>query len=144
MKSIKTAIIGIGNMGSAHAKCIYNGNIDGMVLTAVCDTNPDRLHSFAAQYPDIKVYDNACDMLEDDEIDAVIIAVPHILHAELAIKALNKGKHILVEKPIDISVSKAIELNEVAKKSDRVFSIMFNQRTNPLYIKAEEFVKSGQ
>ena len=144
MKSIKTAIIGIGNMGSAHAKCIYNGNIDGMVLTAVCDTNPDRLHSFAAQYPDIKVYDNACDMLEDDEIDAVIIAVPHILHAELAIKALNKGKHILVEKPIDISVSKAIELNEVAKKSDRVFSIMFNQRTNPLYIKAEELVKSGQ
>lgn len=144
MSNIRTAVIGIGNMGSAHAACILNGDIDGMTLAAVCDIDSDKLCGFAAAHPDILIYDNYAEMLENEDIDAVIIAVPHRLHADIAEKALESGKHVLVEKPVDISVSKAEELNAAARKCGRIFGIMFNQRTNPLFVKARELVKSGQ
>ena len=144
MSDIRTAVVGIGNMGSAHAESIFQGNINGLILSAVCDSNQKRLHSFADAHPNIKAYDNFYDMIKSDEIDAVIIAVPHRFHADFAEIALKEGKHVLVEKPIDITVSKAVSLNKAAEKSDKVFGIMFNQRTNPLFVKARELVKSGQ
>ena len=144
MRNIRTAVIGIGNMGSAHAACILNGDIAGMTLSAVCDIDSDKRFRFAVAHPDILIYDDYLKMLENDNIDAVIIAVPHRLHADIAERALEKGKHVLVEKPVDISVSKAIALNAAARKYGSVFGIMFNQRTNPLFIKARELVKSGQ
>lgn len=144
MRNIRTAVIGIGNMGSAHAACILNGDIAGMTLSAVCDIDSDKRFRFAEAYPDILIYDDYLKMLENENIDAVIIAVPHRLHADIAERALENGKHVLVEKPVDISVSKAIALNAAARKYGSVFGIMFNQRTNPLFIKARELVKSGQ
>ena len=144
MSAIRTAVVGIGNMGSAHAECIFKGDINGLMLAAVCDINTKRLHSFVDAHSGVKAYDNFYDMIESDEIDAVIIAVPHRLHADFAEIALKAGKHVLVEKPIDITVSKAVSLNKAAEESDKVFAIMFNQRTNPLFVKARELVKSGQ
>ena len=144
MSGIRTAIVGIGNMGSAHAECIYNGQIKGMTLVAVCDINSKRLNEFKTAHSEIAIYDNYCDMLKSDDIDAGIVDVPHRLHTDVAKMALDEGKHVLVEKPIDITVSKAISLNRAAEKSDRVFGIVFNQRTNPIFQKARELVKSGQ
>ena len=83
-------------------------------------------------------------MFNDKICDSVIIAVPHPLHAEIAVKAFDKGLNVMLEKPADISVSRVKKLNEAAKKSGKVFSIMLNQRTNPLFIKAREIVKSGK
>ncbi len=90
------------------------------------------------------LYDSWEALLQNPELDAVIIAVPHPLHAEIAMAALKAGKHVQVEKPVDISVSRAAALNEVAKATGKVFSITFNQRTNELFQKAREIVKSGQ
>ena len=144
MKNINTAIIGIGNMGFAHAGCILSGGVKGMVLTAVCDIDSQKLQSFSNDNPGIAVYGNYHKLLEDSSIDTVIISVPHRMHAQIAENALKKGKNVLVEKPVDISVSKAIHLNSVAQKSGKIFGIMFNQRTDPLFIKAREIVKTGQ
>ena len=144
MQRVRAAVVGIGNMGSAHAETIFKGNIKNMMLAAVCDNNLERLQNFEAVHPGV----NACrcinEITESSDIDAVIIAVPHKFHADLVEKALERGKHVLVEKPVDITVSKAMRINDIAKKSDRVFGIMFNQRTNPLFIKAKELVKNGQ
>ena len=144
MDNFRVAVIGIGNMGSAHAACIANGEIAGMQLTAVCDVIEQRAINFADKYKGIKVYDDYNTLLSDGVADGVIIAVPHPLHAEIAIKAFNKGLHVMLEKPADISVSKVIKLNDAAKSSGCVFGIMFNQRTNPLFKKAREIVKSGK
>ena len=76
--------------------------------------------------------------------DAVIVAVPHPMHAEVASAALRAGLHVLTEKPIDISVSKAKQLCQAARGSSRVFAIMLNQRTNPLFRRAREIVQGGQ
>jgi len=144
MKAIRIGIIGVGNMGSAHANCIGNGEIDGMVLAAVCDIDPKRTDKYIESGSEIAVFQNYEELLQSKVIDAVLIAVPHRLHATIAIEALQAGIHVLTEKPVDIRVSQAERLNETAEKSGKVFGIMFNQRTNPLFQKAREIVQSGQ
>lgn len=143
-KKIKIGIIGIGNMGSAHAACIAENRIEGMTLTAVCDISNEKLTKFSELYPQVKCYTGYEELLDDKICDSVIIAVPHPMHAEIAIRAFEKGMHVLIEKPADISVSRVVKLNQAAERSGKVFSIMFNQRTNPLFAKARDIVKSGQ
>ena len=140
----RVGIIGIGNMGSAHAACIGDGKIRGMKLTCVCDCRIPRLQMVQERYPSVAVFTDYKDMYASGLVDAVVIAVPHRLHAQMAVDALESGLHVLVEKPVDVSVSQARRLNEAAEKSDRVFGIMFNQRTNQLFQKARELVQSGQ
>ena len=143
MKTVKVAVIGIGNMGSAHAASIAKNEINGMSLTAVCDISHKKLETFSQKYPHIKCYESYEKLFEDKVCDSVIIAVPHPLHAQIAISAFKHGLNVMLEKPADITVSKVIKLNAEAQKSGKVFGIMFNQRTNPLYQKAREIVKSG-
>ena len=142
MKTLNTAVIGIGNMGSAHASCIGGGNIKGMVLYALCDIRQDILESACSRYG-VKAYADWQDVVRDKSVDVVVVAVPHPLHADIAIAALNAGKHVLVEKPVDIRVSKAVALGAAAKKSGKTFGIMFNQRTNNIFAKARELVQGG-
>lgn len=144
MDKVTVAVIGLGNMGTAHATCIANGEVRGMELVAVCDINDKKTGPFIAKYPHVNSYTDYRKMLEDKLVDAVIIAVPHPLHSEIAIYALEHDMHVLLEKPADISVTKVKEMNAVAKQSDKVFAIMFNQRTNQLFARAREIVKSGQ
>ena len=141
---ISVGVIGVGNMGSAHVSAVGGGRIEGLELAAVCDIDRERLSLCLERNPGIKGYADWQDLVKDESLDAVIIAVPHPLHATIAMAALRAGKHVLVEKPVDITVTKARELNEVAAASGKVFAIMFNQRTNPLFAKAREIVQSGQ
>jgi len=133
---IRLSIIGIGNIGSAHGKTVLNGGVEGMTLAAVCDIDPRKKELF----PDVPFYEHYEDLLKTD-VDAVLICVPHPLHSDLAIAAFQAGKHVLVVKPAEITVSKARKMNEAA--GDRVFGIMFNQRTGNLFQKAREIVRGG-
>ena len=141
---ISVGLIGIGNMGSAHASAVGGGRIKGLRLAAACDIDAERLALCLEKNPGVKGYADWHELIRDPELDAVIVAVPHPMHATIAMEALQAGKHVLVEKPVDITVTKARQLNEVAKKSGKVFAIMFNQRTHPLFAQAREIVKSGR
>lgn len=143
MAELKMGIIGIGNMGSAHFACIHSHKIQGLTLSAVCDLRQERLDFCREQAPDVSCYTDWQELIADPHVDAVIVAVPHPMHADMAMAALNTGKHVLIEKPVDIRISKAKVLNECAARSGKVFGIMFNQRTDPLFRKAREIVKSG-
>ena len=142
--TVRVGVIGVGNMGSAHAACVADRKISGMTLAAICDTATEKMEYCRKHLPEVALYTDWKAMLRDDSIDAVIIAVPHPMHAEIAMAALKAGKHVQLEKPVDISVSRAKELNAVAEASDKVFSITFNQRTNELFQRAREIVQSGQ
>ena len=141
-KPVRAGIIGIGNIGSAHAACIYGGQVEGMVLSALCDSAPQVKVACGEKYPDVPFYDDVDAILQAD-IDMVMIAVPHPMHTEVAVKAFEAGKHVLVEKPMDITLSKGRQLAEAARKSGKLFGIMFNQRTGNLFQKAKEIVESG-
>ncbi len=145
MDKVRIGVVGIGNMGSAHAMQLYNGKVKGAVLSAVCDKNEARFALVDKHMDDtVSKYTSLTAMLADDVVDGVIIATPHYDHPELGIEVLNAGLHVLVEKPIGV-YTKAVEaLNEAAQNSDQVFTIMYNQRTNPVYQKVREMVQSGE
>ena len=143
MNMLRIGVIGVGGIGSAHVSCLLSGRIESACLTAICDINESRLAYYKDKNPDISGFYDYKELAKSGLVDAVIVSVPHRLHAEIASYCLEHGLHVLVEKPEDISVTKAKELNEVANRCSKVFAIMFNQRTNPLFIKAKEIVSSG-
>ena len=144
MDRVRVGMIGVGNMGSAHARTISEGKIQGMVLCALCDIQPARLESLKKEYPGIPLYAHYEEMIANETLDAVIIAVPHPMHAVISIYCVEHGLHVLTEKPIDIMVSKANIAVKAAKENNRIYAIMFNQRTNPIFQKAREIVQSGE
>ena len=137
---IKLGIIGLGNIGLAHAKTIFSGMIDGMILSGICDVDPAKKAVAETQFPGVPFFETY-DQLLAAEVDAVIVSVPHPLHTQMAVAAFQAGKDVLVEKPADITVSKARKMNAAA--NGHVFSIMFNQRTGNLFQKAREIVQGG-
>lgn len=145
-KKIRLGIIGIGNMGSAHAKHIVGGDCPDFELVAVADTNPDRL-SWAKRElsPAIDVFEDAMAMLDSGKIDACMVCVPHYFHPQYAIACVERGIHVMVEKPAGVYTKQVREMNETAKKHPEVvFGMMFNQRTNCVYRKMHELVQSGK
>jgi predicted dehydrogenase len=145
MEKVRIGIIGIGNMGSSHARELAKGSVAGGELVAVCDINPDRLKWAKDTFgKDLALYDDADALINSGNIDSVLVATPHYDHPPLAIKAFEKGLHVLVEKPAGVYTKQVREMNEVALKSSKVFGIMYNQRTNPLYQKLRDLIKSGE
>lgn len=145
MSKVRIGIIGIGNMGSSHAKNIINGEVPNAELTAVCDYSPERLKWARENLGEkVQLFDNTDAFYAAKVVDAVMVCTPHYDHPALAIKGFECGLHVLVEKPAGVYTKQVREMNEVAAKSDRVFSMMYNQRTNPLYQKLKDLIQSGE
>ena len=144
MEKVKFGIIGIGNMGSAHSKSICDGKVPNTELTAVADISPERKVWAEKELPkSVKIFSSADELIHSKTCDAVLIATPHYAHPSLTISALNANLHVLCEKPSGVYTKQAREMNEVAEKSDRVFALMYNQRTNCIYRAMHEIVSSG-
>ena len=145
MDKVRIGIIGLGNMGKGHISNFNAGKISNGYITAVCDIDEEALESGANLVNhEVKKYKDAIELMESGEVDAVMIETPHYLHPTLAIEALNRGLHTLIEKPAGVYTKQVREMNEIADKSGLVFGAMFNQRTNPLYIKLKELMDSGE
>ena len=139
---IRFGIIGMGNMGTSHAKSFLDGKIRGMRITAVADTVAEKLSWSKENLPWAKTFASGDELIESGEVDALIICTPHYSHPELVMKALGKGIHVVSEKPAGVYTKQVREMNEFAQKQDKTFAMMFNQRTNCVYRKIKEIVDS--
>ncbi len=145
MEQVKIGIIGVGNMGSDHSKRITNGDVPELKLVAVADRSPARRDWAKENLPgDVKIFNEGDELIDSGICDAVLIAVPHYQHPTLAVRAFEKGLHVMCEKPAGVYTLAVREMNEAAKKSGKVFGMMFNQRTNCVYRKMHELVHSGE
>lgn len=144
MDKVRIGVIGYGNMGTAHCFNIYSGKIAGMELTAICDIANTRTEAAKKAYPDIAVFNNATALYKSGLCDAVLIAVPHYDHPNLAIEAFDYGLNVITEKPAGVYTKQVLEMNAAAEKSGKLFGIMYNQRTNPMYQKIRKMVQSGE
>ena len=147
MKKIKLGIIGIGNMGSVHAKNIIEGKCPEIEICAIADIDPKRIERAKQQgYGDnVAYFDDGIAMLDSGLIDSCLIAVPHYDHTSLAIECMKRSINIMLEKPAGVYTKQVLEMNaEAEKHPEVVFGMMFNQRTNPLYKKLRELVHSGK
>lgn len=142
---IRVAVVGIGRMGGKHARNFLRGAVKNAKLVAVCDTDEKVLEAFRAKHEGVAAYADYDSMLGEVKPDAVVVATPHYSHSSLAIKALEKGISVLVEKPITVTVKDANSLIAVAKAHpEAIFAIMFNQRSNSIYARAKKIIGSGK
>lgn len=145
MSKVRWGIVGIGNMGTSHANYLIKGEVHGAELTAVCDSKPERLQWAKERLGDkVRTFESAVEMFASGLIDAVLIATPHYDHPQLSIQAFEHQLHVLCEKPAGVYTKQVREMNEASEKTDKLFGIMYNQRTNPLYQKLRELVTSGE
>ena len=144
MEKIRLGILGFGNIGKVHTDNIIGGKCPSVELVAICDHKDARLEEAKEKVPSAKLFTSYEEMLKSGEIDSVLIAVPHYDHPRFAIMAMQAGIHTLVEKPAGVYTKQVKEMNEIAKECDVVFGLMMNQRTNCIYRKMREIVKSGE
>ncbi|MCU0791500.1 MAG: Gfo/Idh/MocA family oxidoreductase [Opitutaceae bacterium] len=142
MKKVRIGIVGLGNMGYAHAQSILAGKINRLELGAVADLAPEKL----ARVPQVKGFKTADEMMASGLIDAILIATPHYDHTTIGIAALKAGLHVMVEKPISVHRADCERLIAAYKGREKkqVFAAMFNQRTDLYYIKIRELIRSGE
>lgn len=145
MDKVRIGIIGIGGMGSSHARYLSRGDVPDAALTAVCDTAAARRDWAKKDLGDkVAVFGEAEDLFKSGLVDGVLIATTHYTHPPLAVAAFKHKLHVLIEKPAGVYTKQVREMNEAAAASGRVFGIMYNQRTNPLYRKLKDLVQSGE
>lgn len=134
------AVVGLG-MGAGHARDIYD--LDGARLVAVCDVDQQRLHAVGDRYGARK-YTDYQEMLADPDVEVVSIALPSGMHAEAGIKAAQAGKHIVVEKPIDIDLDRIDALISAARKANVKLAAVFQSRYHPMYRMIKQVLDSGR
>jgi|ERR1700722_12992316 len=142
MSKVRLGIIGMGNIGKHHAEYLRAGKVDRCELVAVCSTSPDKLE----KYLPLKVYGNGEELIRSGCVDAVLIATPHYQHTTLGIAAIERGLHVMVEKPISAHKADAERLIAAYKKRKNkklVFAGMFQMRCEPRYQRIQKLIQNG-
>jgi predicted dehydrogenase len=139
--TVSFGVVGVGNMGGYHANNLLSGKIRNARLVAVADIDVKRLEPFKDK---VKIFSNHRQMIASGLIDAVIIATPHYDHTIIGIDVLKAGLHLLVEKPISVHKADCEKLIAAHKSKRQIFAAMFNQRTDPHYIKLKHLIKEKE
>ena len=138
---VGVAVVGVGFVGGqAHVPSFKK--IEGSELIALGATTEKRVKPLAEQYG-VKYYLDYDKLLEDPRIQAVALAVPTPMHFDLAMKAIQKGKHVLCEMPLAATVDKAKELQKAAEKNKVILMPILQFRFAPIYTRTKEMIESG-
>lgn len=143
-EKVKLGIIGYGAEGGMYAGFFKNNDErlnDNIELVAVCDNDPAKKAKVAEDFPGLPFFDNYLDLLESGIVNAIVTTVPHYDHCVMGIAALERGIHLLGEKPAGVYTKDVERLIETSKKHpETTFAIFFNQRTNPLYRRVKQLM----
>jgi hypothetical protein len=136
----KIAVIGTGYWGQ---NLVRNYHELGMLKT-VCDINLNALLAMQKRYPGITVTRDYSEVLDDEDIHGVVIALPAVMHYEFAHKALETGKDVYVEKPLALHLDHAEKLINLAEKKGRVLMVGHLLHYHPAFIKLKEMAHGGE
>jgi predicted dehydrogenase len=137
---IRIAIIGYGYWGPNLVRNFMN--VEGCAVTHVCDLDIKKLDVSKKKYPSINTTNSIDQIFENSEIDAVVIATPVSTHYDLASKALESNKHILVEKPLTNNVEQAQILGKKANDKNKILMIDHTYLYTPAIQKIKELIDS--
>ena len=134
------AVIGTGYWGKNLVRNFFNLK----VLHTICDTDPDTVRAFQAQYPGVNCADTFADVLNDPEIKGIAIATPAETHANLAREAILAGKDVYVEKPLCLNENEGDELNRLAKEHGRILMVGHLLWYHPAVTRLKDMVDAGE
>lgn len=141
MKKLGYAILGLG-IGMAHAEAAAASEFADLV--AACDIDRARLDKFAALYPDATLYEDFEKLIADDRVDIISICLPSAMHADFAVRAMEAGKHVLVEKPLDITYEQAMLIEEARLRTGVTVGVVHQNRFNLNMYPIKDAVDSGR
>ena len=140
MKKLRCAVVGLGAIGPTHVQAI--DSIENATLYAVCDIVAEKAEGIAQTYG-CKAFTDFDEMIKDKEIDMVHVCLPSGMHANFGIRAAKAGKHVLVEKPIDITLEAADRLIKACDEAGVTLSCISQHRFDDAMIEAKEALDKG-
>ncbi|WP_139785627.1 Gfo/Idh/MocA family protein [Cytobacillus gottheilii] len=138
---IKIGIIGVGAIGERLLNTFLQHK--EVEIAALCDQNHERLNSFKGQLPDVSLYTDYTQLLEDEQIQLVYLAVPPKFHHKIALDIIKRGKHLLCEKPLANSLAEAEEMARAAEDAGIVHAINFPMVYSNVFHLFKEKIRSG-
>lgn len=138
---VRFGVIGISDVELGYPDVIYKTK--GAKLVAVCDIREDLVEGCKERYK-VSGYLDYKEMLKRDDIEAVYIALPHFLHYPVAIEALSRGKHVLVEKPIARTVKEADEMIKLAESKNLILGVGFQARGLKFHSQVKEMIERDE
>jgi UDP-N-acetyl-2-amino-2-deoxyglucuronate dehydrogenase len=139
-RTIRFAVVGLG-MGVHHCKDLVDAK--DCELVAICDANAERLEKNRQQFG-VKATDSYADLLRDPDVDVVNICTPSGTHADLSVQALRAGKHVICEKPPDVTVEAVDRMIAAQRETGKKLMVIFQSRFEPLYRKLYATIQEGR
>lgn len=141
-KDIKVGLLAYGAIGDEHSRAIQATT--GMALSAVCDTNPERLEAALRLSPAAKTFTDANEMLASGEINLVVISTPPNSHYKWAKQALSLGLHVMLEKPMALTTQECDELMKLALSKGVLLVVYQNRRYDPDFLTMKHLIDTDQ
>lgn len=139
---LKIGVVGVGFWGSNHVRVLRE--LESAEMKAVCDIDLEKAKNVAKKFGVPKYYQNLDDMLNREELDAVTVCTPSVSHAEIAVRILESGLNVFVEKPLASNPDGCLRIIDAAKSNSRLVMTGFIERFNPAVSKAIELLRAGE
>lgn len=138
---IRIGVIGVGYWGQNHVRVLRE--LDNIETLSICDLNIETAKLVAKKYQ-IKWYTNFREMIKKEKLDAVTICTPTLTHSNIAIKVIEMGVHVFIEKPMASTVEEAVAIVSKAEETDVKIMVGFIERFNPAVQISKELIKQGK
>lgn len=141
---VTIGVVGVGTFGINHLRAFAQTARAGVAqAVAAADLDPQRLEQAARQFG-VRPYASHREMLEREDLDAVTVVTPDFAHRDITLDALAAGKHVLVEKPLDVTVAGCREMVEAARRANLLLQVDFHKRYDPYHLELERLVRQGK
>jgi len=137
-KTLCAGLIGCGGLGKVHTEALQQ--LDGMEMTTFCDVGKERAQSYCDQYGGNLATDDPDDLFHDETLDAIYICTWHDTHADLCIRAAQAGKHVMVEKPLALTVEDCRAVGRAVTRTGIKLMTAFKMRYYDMLLKAKELI----
>jgi len=138
---IRMAVVGTGSQGGGH--CRQWSRMEGVRLAAVCDADLSRAERIKKSNPDIKIYQDVRELLDDKSIDAISSATPNHWHSLVTVLACKAGKDVYIEKPVSHEIWEGRKMVEAARKYNRIVQTGTQKRSSMAHKEAFEWIHAG-
>jgi predicted dehydrogenase len=138
---VRVGLLGYGAIGHEHSRAVRS--VDGLALTAVCDTSQERLEHATASAPGVATMTSAEALLERDDVDLVVVSTPPSSHAHWALRAIAAGTHVVLEKPFAIRTVEADEVLAAADGAGLLAVVYQNRRFDPDHLAVRRIIERG-
>lgn len=139
---LNVGVIGGGSISEYHLGPYFaHSNVE---IVAICDRNEERLQVLGEKYNAVNVYTEVDALLANDQIEAVSICTWNNSHAEIAIKALQSGKHVLIEKPLSVTLEEAYAIEAAVKDSNKILQVGYVRRFASNVAVLKKFIDAGE